>query len=94
MQVTGEGASRVLTVAWLGGEGFTVANQCSATAISLSPNGFDSPYCASLPGSNAPYQSTILGTYTVSESSGGAATAVGLLTAGAAAAVAFVAAAL
>jgi hypothetical protein len=86
MQVTGEGASRVLTVAWLGGEGFTVANQCSPTAISLSPNGFDSPYCASLPGSNSPYQSTILGTYTVGASSGAAA--VGLLAAAAAAAAA------
>ena len=88
MQVTGEGASRVLTVAWLGGEGFTVANQCSPTAISLSPNGFDSPYCASLPGSNSPYQSTILGTYTVGASSGAAATTMGLLAAGAAAAAA------
>ena len=60
MEVTGEGSARVLTVVWLGGSGFTVANQCGANAISLSPNGFTSPYCASLPGSNSPYQSTII----------------------------------
>ena len=94
MQVTGEGSSRVLTIAWLGGTGFTVANQCSANAIALSPNGFNSPYCASLPGSKSPYQSTILGTYAVSSSSSSAAAALGLVTAGAAAAVALAAAAL
>ena len=72
-QVTGSGNDRKLTIGWLGGTGYSVSQQCSPTAIALSPTAFTNPYCASLPGSLSPYQSVILGEYVYAGASSGAA---------------------
>lgn len=86
--VTGTGNDRKLTVGWLGGSGFTVANQCAPDAIAQSPTSFDAPYCASLPGSLSPWQSVILGQYTYA---GGADSTSGAGAVGLALAAAFAA---
>jgi hypothetical protein len=72
----------------LGGEGFSVAQQCSPSASSLVPNAFNTPFCATLnSSSNAPYKSTVLGVYTLqSGGSSGASSAAFALSAAALAA--------
>ena len=51
----------ILKILLLGGAGFSVAEQCNSAAASFVPSAFTAPFCKSLPGSRAPFQSTVLG---------------------------------
>lgn len=79
LQRSGNSLSLVL----LGGEGFSVAQQCSPSASTLVPNAFSAPYCASLnSSSNAPYKSSVLGVFQLqSGGSSGASSSAFALTA-------------
>ena len=76
-------SGNTLTTVLLGGEGFSVAQQCSPSAASLVPSAFSAPYCASLPNTtNAPYKSTVLGVYTLQSggtSAASSSTVMGLM---------------
>lgn len=63
MRVSGSGDKKTLTVVTLGGAGFTWQDQCSPAAYAAIPDVEKAPFCQSLPGSRAPYKSTILGVY-------------------------------
>ena len=84
-------SGNVLYTVLLGGSGFSVASQCNPDATSLVPKPYSEPYCFSNPGTNnAPFQSTILGTYQYQ--GGGAASGSGAIYLAAAAGLAAAAA--